>query len=254
MCELCEKVKKSEEYGTLLSKMQDSDVIRLEHSKKALSSFSSIQVYSTIEYPKLLIQPMFEPRVAYSNPSNYFQNLFVNGERLPGSFSHGSTRSIFFLGKRLIVFSKSVAMHESEEFLSSLLLAHFEPGEYSFEITPEGRISIAADIEKAAKNLISGRVEKVKISFAFAQDNLQGKLMRKGEAIASALYSNQSKIMGIGARRRSLSTEYMSGYVSTVPYISPHPYLLQILSGLGYSSQQDFQNHVIDYFRAHLTS
>lgn len=254
MCELCGKVKKSEGYGRLLSRMQESDLLRLEHSKKAISSFSSIQAYSTIEYPKLLIQPLFEPKVAYANPANYFQNLFVNGEKLPGSFSHGSMRSIFFLGKRLIVFSKSVAVHESEEFLSSLLLAHFEPGEYSFGISPEDRISVSADLEKTAKNLISGKVEKIRINFAFAQENLRGKLMHKGEAMASALFSNQSRIMGPGARRRSLSTEYMSGYVSTVPHISPHPYLLQIISELGYPSQQDFQNHVIDYFRAHLTS
>ncbi|VVB99441.1 Uncharacterised protein [uncultured archaeon] len=151
-----------------------------------------------------------------------------------------------------MVFSKSVAAHEIEEFMSSFLLAHFEPGEYSFGITPEKRISISAEVEKTAKNLLSGKVEKITINFSFMQENLEGKLMRKSEATASALFSNQSKIMGAGAKRRSLSTESMSGYVSTVPYIAPHPYLLQIISELGYSGQQEFQNRVIDYFTAHL--
>lgn len=252
MCEICEKAKANPEYGALLSKMQERDIARLEHSKKLVSDFSSISAYSTIDYPKLLVQPMFEPKAAFATPINYFQNLFLNGEKLPPNFAHGAMRSVFFLGKRLIVFSKSTAQHDAEEFFSSFLLAHFEPGEYSASIEPGGRILISADIEKTAKNLISGKVERIRINFAFAQENLEGKLMRKNEALASTLFTNQFKRSGVDARRWLTSTEYMFDYVSTVAHISPHPYLLKILSSFGYSDQKDFQNHVSDYFAAHL--
>jgi hypothetical protein len=252
MCDICDKAKKSSRYNSLLSSMQDADLARLENSKKAAPEFPSIQLFSTIEYPKLLVQPMFEPRPPYSNPSNYFQSIFLNGERLPVAFSHGSMRSIFFLGKRLMVFTKSVASHEGEEFFSSFLLAHFDPGEYSVSVSPEKRISVSAEVEKSARNLLSGKVEKVQVNFAFAQDGLEGRLMRKDDATASTLYANQAKVMGAGAKARSLSSESLSDYVSTVPFISPHPYLFQIIQELGYPGQQEFQLHVVDYFRAHL--
>lgn len=251
MCELCEKVKNSGDYKQFLSKMHEQDILRLEHSKNT-QFFSSTQLYSTIEYPKILIQPLFEPKVAFATPINYFQNIFINDEKLPGNFSHGATRSIFFLGKRLIVFTKSVATHEAKELFSSFLLAHFEPAEYSFEITPENRITISADAEKPAKNLLTEKVERIKINFTFAQENLEKKLLHKNEALGSTLFVNQFKRIGMDARVWLSSTQYMFDYVSSVAHFSPHPYMLQIIKELGYSNQQDFQNHAIDYFKEHL--
>lgn len=252
MCELCEKAKGSSEYSSLISKMLARDAERLAHSQKALSSFSSIPAYSTIDYPKLLVQPMFEPKVAFATPTNYFQNLFINDEKLPGNFAHGATRSVFFLGKRLMVSSKSIASHEGEEFISSFLLAHFEPGEYSFSISEADRILISAETEKPAKNLLSGKVEKIKISFAFAQENMEGKLLRKSEALSSTMFMNQFKRSGIDPRAWLTSTQYMFEYVSTVAHLSPHPYMMKLHKEFGYCDQKDFQAHSLDYFRSHL--
>ncbi len=253
MCELCDNVKNNSEYNAFLFKMQERDIVRLEYSKKVFSSFPSIFAYSTIEYPKLLIQPMFEPKTAFAAPIAYFQNLSINEEKLPSHFAHGATRSIFFLGKRIIVFSKSTAQYEGEEFFSSFLLAHFEPSEYSFSISPENKILISVNIEKPVKNFLSGKIEKINISFAFAQENLEGKLLRKTEALSSTLFVNQCKHAGRDARQWLNSIEYMFEYVSTVAHFSPHPYLLQLCNQLGYSSQKDFQMKVLDYFRAHFT-
>ncbi len=252
MCDLCAKVKASPEYRELLVKMGERDAQRLEHSKANVDEFASISAYSTIDYPKLLVQPMFEPKVAFATPITYFQNLFVNDEKLPGNFTHGSTRSIFFLGKRLIVLSKSSLQHHGEEMFSSFLLAHFEPGEFRLEAGEDRKVLVSAEMEKPAKNLLSGKVEKIKISFAFAQDALEGKLMRKNEALGSTLFANQFKRAGADPRTWLNSTEYMFDYVSSVAHISPHPYMLKLMPQLGYSDQRDFQNHVADYFRAHL--
>lgn len=256
MCELCEKAKGIPEYRNLLSRMHERDLARLAHSRNAAPSFSSVSMpaYSTIEYPKLLVYPMFEAKVAFAAPPSYFQNLFINGERQPGNFSHGATRSVFFAGRRLMLLSKSTATHESEEFFSSFLLAHFEPGEYSLEITPEKRIALAADVEKPARNLLTGKTEKIRISFSFAQENLSGKIMSKNTALSSTLFTNQFRRSGADALAWLNSTEYMFDYVVSVAHFSPHPYLLKFFDAFGYSSQKDFQEHTSAYFKLHLAS
>lgn len=234
--------------------MQECDIARLEYSKNMHLSFPSINAYSTIEYPKLLIKPMFEPKTAFAAPMAYFQNLFVNGEKLPNHFAHGATRAIFFLEKRLVVFSKSVAQYNGKEFFSSFLLAHFEPGEYSFTISHESKFLVSANIEKPAKNLLNGKIEKININFVFVQENLENKLLRKMEALSSTLFVNQCKQAGRDARQWLTSTEYMFEYVSTVAHFSPHPYLLQLYKQLGYPSQKDFQMKVLDYFHGHMAN
>lgn len=201
-----------------MAEMQALDLKRLEHTEKTSSSFSSISAYSTIEYPKLLVQPMFEPKTGRSSP-NYFQNLFLNREKQPGGFSHGSTRSVFFIGNRLMLLSKFVASHEAEEFFPLFLLAHFEQKEYSLEITPENRVFVSANVQKTAKNLVSGKLEKINLEFNFMQENLQAKLLVKSEV--------------------------------KVPHFAPHPYMMQMFSEFGYESPADLQLAVLDYFRAH---
>ncbi len=252
MCELCEKTKNNAQYKALVSKMHMADSERLENTKKAAASFSSILAYSTMEYPIRLIEPMFELKIAFATPMNYFQNLFVNGERQPANFSHGATRSLFFSGKRLVLLSKSVAAYEGREIFSSFLLAHFEQGEYSMDINPENRIAISANAQKPAKNLLGGNVEKINIEFNFVQESLGGKLIGKNEALASTLFVNQFKRSGMDARAWLTSTEYMFDYVSSAAHFSPHPYMLRFCKELGYANQRDFQMHAADYFRAHV--
>jgi hypothetical protein len=44
----------------------------------------------------------------------------------------------------------------------------------------------------------------------------------------------------------------MEGYAITVPHFSPHPYMIQLCKEFGYDEPRAMQEHVIDYFRAHL--
>lgn len=254
MCTLCNKISENTKYVTQLSKMHEKDIACLEQSKKLASSFSSISAYSTMEYPKLLIKPMFEPKIAFATPLNYFQNLFINNEKMPAKFSSGATRSIFFLGKRLIVFSKSVAQEEGKEFFSHFLLAHFEPNEYSFEVANEKRITISTNTEKTAKDLLTGKIKKINIEFAFNQNNLQGKIIPKDQALQSTLFVRQFKQGKADAQKWLTSTGYMFNYIVSAPHFSPHPYMLQLCISLGYEKQKDFQNQVFDYFRSHYIS
>lgn len=251
MCELCKKIKNSFEYAVLIVKMHEQDSLRLKHAQTARSSFSSISAYSTMEYSKPFTYPMFEPKVAFATPLKYFQNIFVNDEKLPASFSHGSTRAIFFIGKRLVLLSKSTAIHEGEPFFSSFLLMHFEPNEYSLEISPESRISISINAEKQVKNLLLEKMEKINIQFEFVQENLENKLLSKDNALRSSLFVNQFKRAGINPRAYLNSTDYMFDYICTAAHFSPHPYMLKICSELGYTNPKNFQLNVLDYFKMH---
>ncbi len=230
MCDLCARVKANYRYRGMLAEMQQKDAERLMNTKEAAESFSSISVYSTIEYPANIVQPMFEAKQAAMTPINYFQPLFVNEEKAPPNFSSGATRSLFFLGKRLMLFSKLTSTQNGREFFPFFLLAHFEPEEYSASITPEGRIEISANCEKLAKNLVSGGVEKIKIEFAFVHENLEGKVAEKSSASPGTL----------------------AQYIVKAQHFAPHPYLQGIATELGYKSVPDFQLHVVDYFREHI--
>lgn len=187
MCNLCDKAKSATEYQDFLSKMHEEDKARLEFSKKMAEELTSIKksVYSSMNWPIKFTLPMFDARAAYAVPNNYFQNLLVGGERLGNSFAHGAMRSIFFVGNRLVLFSKSVNFREGgREFFTSFILAHFDKGEYKVEQNP-GEFRISANIEKPMMNLITGKVEKKSVAFSFLHMDLEGRMLSKEQVAAS---------------------------------------------------------------------
>jgi hypothetical protein len=193
---------------------------------------------------------MFEARAAFSVPNNYFQNLFLDGERLGVTFAHGAMRSIFFIGEKLVLFSKTVNHREGKEFFTSFTLVHFNPGEYSYDLNGD-EITIKADVIKPLRNLITEKMEKKKISFNFINKPVKGRIVTSEQVRTSAQFKNvYAKFGGAGAKSASID---MEGYAITVPHYSPHPYMLQLHSQFGYSSNREFQEKLIDdYFKEHL--
>ena len=251
MCELCSKVKENQKYLVLLEKMLTEDKARLEYSKKMSEKLSVLQkvICTTMEYPVKLSYPMFDARTAYSVPNNYYQNIFVEGERCGVAFAHGAMRSVFFSNDKLIVFSKTVSRSEGKEFFTSFLLAHFEENEYSYTYD-NGVLKISANTEKPVLNLITGKKEKKKILFNFINNSVKGRIVSRDRVLASAQFKKIYGKFG-GAVQKAASMD-MEGYAVTVPHFSPHPYLLQLHKELGYASNRDFQEKTIDYFKNHL--
>ena len=87
-------------YQLLLNAMTQQDAKRLEFSKEMSSQLSVINetCFTSMKWPVALIYPMFEPRAAFAVPNNYYQNLLINDKRASVRFSHGSMRSVFFVG------------------------------------------------------------------------------------------------------------------------------------------------------------
>jgi len=252
MCELCGAAKKSGDYAGLLDKMLADDLARLEFSKQMAPGLRPISrsLYSTLKWPVRLVYPMFEARAAFSVPQNYFQNLMLDGERLGASFAHGAMRSVFFAGEELILFSKAVNHHDGREFFTSFVLAHFRPGEFSSTISGED-ITIHVDAEKSMRNLVSGEMEKKRVSFNFINNSVKNRIVTKEQVVTSAQFRNvYAKFGGATAKSASIDIE---GYAITVPHFSPHPYLLQLKEQFGYESNRQFQENVVKaYFLAHL--
>ena len=252
MCELCEKAKEIPAYVNLLSKMFEEDIARLEASKQLASEmrFLNSKLYTSIKWPVKLHYPMFDARAAYSVPNNYFQSLYVDGERQGMMFTHGAMRSLFFAGERLMLLSKSVNHAAGADYFTSFVLLHLEPGEYDYKLAGDGTLILSADVAKPVKNLVTGKKEKKKILFNFMHKPVKGRIVTREKILTSAQFRTVYAKYG-GAQMKSASID-IEGYALTVPHFAPHPYMLQLHKQFGYLSNRDFQEHAMDYFREHL--
>jgi hypothetical protein len=251
MCRICDSASTSASYLSMLEKMGKEDEERFEAAKLFLDKFPSLSnnLYTSLKWPTAFLRPLFEARVAFAIPTNYFQQLLLDGEKAGNHFSGGSTRSISFSKDKLILFSKTVAQESGKPFLSSLLFTQFEKTEYS--VAYDGQdLRISVDIEKPLKNLISGKVEKKRIKFDFFHQNLEGRIISKEQAMQS---SYVKKALGThGDPRTLLASADLEGYVVSVHHFSPHPFMLQNSKDFGFSSFRQFQEHALDYFLEHL--
>ncbi|MEM4272468.1 MAG: hypothetical protein QXH30_02665 [Candidatus Bilamarchaeaceae archaeon] len=251
MCRICDAASASVSYLSMLEKMEKEDRERLEATKSFLGQFPSLSsnLYASSKWPAAISLPLFEARVAFAVPTNYFQPLLLDGEKSGNHFSHGSTRSVSFASGRLMLFSKTVSQEGGKPFLSSLLFTHFEKGEYSFAYDGQD-LHISADIEKPLLNLISGKEEKKRIKFDFFHQSLEGRILSKEQAMQSSYVKRIFRVRG--DPRALLASSDLEGYVISVNHFSPHPFMLQNCGDFGFSSFRQFQESVLDYFIGHL--
>jgi hypothetical protein len=250
MCKLCSRAKNIDGYAKFIESMHQADIERMDFSKEVAPDLRPITktIYSSMKWPTKFLYPMFDARAAFSVPHNYYQPLTLGSERLGNAFAHGAMRSVFFVGSRLVLLSKTVNHKAGREFFTSFVLAHFEPGEFNLSINGE-EASIDVDIEKPMRNLITNKVEKKRISFHFAHKSIKGRIVSREQVMTSSQFKNIYKRYG-GAMSKVSSID-MEGYAITVPHFAPHPYMLQLNQDFGYGSNRDFQERVLDYFKEH---
>lgn len=251
MCRICEIASSNPEYLSVLEKMVEDDQARLGQTRSFLDKFPSLSknLYTSLKWPTKLSKPLFEARAAFAVPHNYFQPIILDGERMGNHFAHGATRSVFFSGSRLVLFSKTMGQEVGKQFISSFLFAHFEKNEYS--VAFDGKdMKISVNVEKPLQNMITGKTEKKKIVFNFFHQNLEGRIISKEQAMQS---SYVKKTFGSRGDVRSLfASADLEGYVVSVSHFSPHPFMLRMCKEFGYGSFRQFQEHALDYFVEHL--
>ncbi len=251
MCKICDGAANNSEYLSLLNKSTEEDCLRLDTSRKFTDKYPSLahNLYTSLKWPTKLSKPLFEARVAFAVPNNYFQHLHLDGERTGNHFAHGATRSIFFSGDNLVLFSKTIAQDAGRPFLSSFLFTHFNKKEYS--VAYDGKdMKISVNIEKPLKNLITGKIERRRITFTFFHQGIEGRIISKEQAVQS---SYVKKMYGKRGNVRTLfASADLEGYVVSVSHFAPHPFLLRLCKEFGFESFRGFQEHVMDYFIEHL--
>lgn len=254
MCNICEKVRSNPTYSGFISKMLDEDLACIAASKSFVSEFPSLSssIYSSVKWPIKLLYPLFEPRIAYCAPNNYFQSIQVAGERWGGIFSHGSTRAVFFADDKLMLLSKTVSHTQEKDFFASFLLADFDKTEFKFDFEGENRdnLKITVNTEKNMTNLVTGKQETKKIAFGFVNQSVKNHIISREKVLSSTKFASVYNSYG-GATKRAASID-LEGYAVTVPHFSPHPYLLQVGKDLGHGSNRQFLEHTMDYFKSHL--
>lgn len=252
MCDLCARAKSAPQYAGFVEKMLAEDTARAAYSGVMAASLAPLSraLYASMSWPVKLVYPMFEARAPYAVPSNYFQNLFIDDERLGNSFAHGAMRSLFFAGERLVVLSKTVNFHDAAEFFTSFILLHLDRGEYRWT-DASGEIRITANVEKPMMNLVTGKAERKRVTFAFVHQSVEGRMVSKESAASTTRFKEAYGKYAGGTAMMSASMD-LEGYAVTVPHFSPHPYMLQLREEFGYQNNREFQLHAADYFRAHL--
>ncbi len=251
MCDMCKKDVPN--YGQLMKNSFSTDEKRIGFSKELSSEIPLLSrfLYSSMKWPVVFNSPMFEARRAYAVPSAYYQDLKLDNDRTGIGFSHGSMRSLFFIGSRLVLLSKGVGHHDGKEFMSSYVLCHFEPSEFHAEIRGED-ITISVDVEKTFRNLVTDKKEKKQISFMFVNKDVHKKLVSREQVLNSSKFKSVYSKYG-GAFQKSASID-LEGYAITVPHFSPHPFMLQSFQEFGYSSKREMQESTAkDYFLKHLS-
>lgn len=254
MCQLCEKTVNLTNYQEIFEKTFEEDQKILENSRMKIEEMKGIanNFFTTVNFPFKVKVPLFEPRVGFCAPNNYFQNLFLNGEKLGNSFTNKSTRSIFFNSGRMILISKSLNVGGVGEFYTSYLVVNFEKGEYDLEVG-EKQVKLSAKKRSKGKNLLNGEIKEFEIAFSFSHENLDGKFIQKSQVANSTLFSGvygQKSNGAVNAAKKVASMD-LEGYVITVPHFAPHPYLLKVKNELGIASNRAFQEQVVNYFREH---
>ncbi len=231
--------------------MLSEDQERLNHTSKAALNFPSLssKLYTSMSWPVKLNSPYFDARAPYSVPNNYYQNIFVDEERWPNGFAHGSMRSLFFVGTRLVLFSKTVSFQDGKEFFTSFLLLHLEKNEYR-AVSAGGDLKISVEVEKPLMNLLTKKVEKKKISFTFIHQSLLGKIVSKEQIVTSARFKEVYDKYAGGSMTKSGSID-IEGYAITVPHFAPHPYLQLISSQIGFKDNRDLQEKMFGIIEPH---
>jgi len=258
MCELCEKAKSSP-YIAQINEWFERDKKRLLETKSRAKSNSllSNSCFSSVNWPIKITFPLFEVRTAYTVPTNYFQNFFVDGERQRNDWAHDCTRAVSFIGNRLLLLSKFISSQYADEWLSHYYLILFEKNEYSIEFREPSHINIhTKDCEKLVQNLVTGEQVTKKFTFNFMHEPTDHASVSREQAMSSGkikeIYGRSSTGQATGDATSRMALQDFDGYILTVPHFAPHPYLLNDYKNMGSPTRFDFENAAVPlYFKSH---
>ncbi|MGC9005600.1 MAG: hypothetical protein ACP5JC_03200 [Candidatus Micrarchaeia archaeon] len=228
-------------YTKNLEYLIEKDREWLENTKKLSSEMETLR---TACYGEIFSRNdvfLFEAKMPFARPLEYFQPVHLDGKRLSPRFSHGSTTALYFSEHRLHFLSKYVISKEGVNFFSHYL--HFELPSPTMQVSEKSiRVSFSGVVK--LENLVLGGVEEKTIAFTFIHENIENRIVKKQDALLS------KKIEEVyGRHGETFVSANIEGFTISVRHFTPHPFAFQACKEFGYNSYVDMENDVVNLFR-----
>ncbi len=208
----------------------DASIDLNENKEKDLTN----RIFTNIKWPYAPKNAFFEPIVANASYNEYYQKLRINNVFLGIDFRSNNIRGFERVEKGLIIKSQNTSHKQGEIYLLNHITLFLKNNEFEI-IKKEHEVRVKFKGTKKMKDLITGEIKDVNISFSFFSKKVDDKLIPRDEYKSVQQYGADK---GLGKRyQKPIDTEE---FVVTVPNIRPHPFLLDNYSELGFSSRADF--------------
>ncbi|MFH8119671.1 MAG: hypothetical protein QXS37_02610 [Candidatus Aenigmatarchaeota archaeon] len=242
MCKICEKLneinykeKMNELYNTI------NERLKAAKRKEREDEFAFSTSFPLIDFP------IFEPRMALQIPSNFYQNVVVDGKRLRNDWASGWIRAFGFKDKNLYFITHAYRTREGKEYLIYLYMVEFSEGEY--KIIEEGnKFTVEVkDVKKEGIDLINDKRIECSFSFSFVHQMTETSILPRDRVERSALLKKAYE----GRPIKPLIFDFTE-YVITVPHFAFYPIVHSNFSKFGYKSALEMQKDVINILKKHL--
>ncbi len=244
MCEICSKL--DEEH----KKRVDSIYSRISNhidNSKTNQEFKGV-AFSTPDFPRLY-GVWFEPRMQLQLPSNFYQSVLVDGQKLRSDWASGWLRTVSFQNGSLFLLAHGLVKKEEKEYNLFLYQVEFKKEEYKVNISEGNKISITVDnIEKEGIDLVTGGQVSHKFTFSFVHSPTDRAFVPRDRIESSGLF--RSVYQGKAAPKPI--TFDWSNYVITVPHFAFHSILHQRYKEFGFNSAIEMQHKVTALLKENL--
>jgi len=247
MCDLCSILKEDKEYVSHMSDLYGKMNERLKATRQNPEAAKESVAFSTIPFP-LIDFLVFEPRMGLQLPSNFYQNLIVDGKKLRNDWATGWIRLLGFKDTSLFLLTHAFKKNEGKELLLHSFMVEFGKGEWAVSGEGGKMIISAKDVEKKGIDLLTDLETKHTFSFSFIHQNTEHVIMPRDRIESSSLVKT---IYHGHLPQKPLTFDYTE-YVVTAPHFAPVPFLHQDWKKYGYKSAMDMQNAVTELLKQHL--
>ncbi|MCS7109215.1 MAG: hypothetical protein NZ903_00240 [Candidatus Micrarchaeota archaeon] len=237
MCNLRERL--DEEHKRRVDSIYNRIAERIENSKNN-KEYSGV-AFSTINFPKLY-GIWLEPRMPLQIPSNFYQSVLVDGQKLRNDWTSGWLRVISFQEDSLFLLAHGLVKKEDKEYNLFLYQVEFKRGEFALSKTENKFVVSVENVSKEGIDLITGEKSKHSFSFSFVHQPTEKSFVPRDRVESSGLFKSiyQGKIAP-----KPIAFDW-SNYVITVPHFAFHSIIHQRYKEFGFNSAIEMQHKVTE--------
>ena len=201
--------------------------------------------------------PLFETLAAFPNPQNYYQPIFVDGEKLRCDWQGSWLRSIGFLPNgNILIYTKSVVserFNPEAQWFQFFFLMEFTPQELEIEFEPPKMLLRANDLKKEGINLLNGEPASHVFNFTLANMATDRSTARGDALEKSAFYK---EILRRGRTQEQMAQDKMAKsdaekFMVTTLHYAPHPLIMRLYKEFGYETRFSLQTSLPPLLQEH---